>query len=185
MMNTVPGADRPGDAVMTAYRRLGHPIPRSGAGPIRAVCKLDRMASGPPTHQVDAMRALTSRPETHRAADNELYDRGCDLVEAAAAIRTAADASEAVRATPALLGCLEAALHELATAVAALEATTERAVAQPTRGDVVPMRERMHRGYANLGQALTDAERAAVAARALAGRLLTATGTGGPDRARR
>jgi hypothetical protein len=29
------------------------------------------------------MRALMSRRDTHRAADNELYDRGCDLVEAA------------------------------------------------------------------------------------------------------
>lgn len=119
------------------------------------------------------MRALMLTPDTRRAADNELYDRGCDLVEAAAAIRTAAGASEAVRAIPALLGCIETALHELAGATAALDETTERSVAEPMRRDVAARRERMHRGYANLREALTDAERAATAARPLAGRLLT------------
>jgi hypothetical protein len=114
------------------------------------------------------------RAET-RAADNELFDRGCDLVEAAAAIRTAAGASEAVRAIPALLGCLEAALHELAEAAAALEETTERAAVDPTRGDIAAVRERMHRGYGNLRQALNDAQLATTAARPLAGRLLAAT----------
>jgi hypothetical protein len=43
-----------------------------------------------------------------RPADNELYDRGCDLVEAAIAIRRLADDSAARRAVPALLGCVEA-----------------------------------------------------------------------------
>lgn len=57
---------------------------------------------------------------------------------------------------------------------AALEVTTERSIGEPTRGAVAPMRERMHRGYANLREALTDAERGATAARPLAGRLLTA-----------
>jgi hypothetical protein len=36
------------------------------------------------------------------APDNELYDRGCDLVEAATAIRRVAGAPEATRAVPAL-----------------------------------------------------------------------------------
>jgi hypothetical protein len=179
MINTVPGADWPGDAVRTAYRRFGHPIRGPDAGSIRPTCKLDRMTSGSRTYQADAMRAHI------RAADNELFDRGCDLVEAAAAIRTAAGASEAVRAVPALLGCLEAALHELAKAAAALEETTERSVAGPTRGDIAPVRERMHRGYGNLRQALTDAELAATAARPLAGRLLVATGSAEGDRGRR
>src|SRR3712207_1387489 len=134
------------------------------------------MASGSRTHQADAMRADT------RAADNELFDRGCDLVEAAAAIRAAAGASEAVRAIPALLGCLEAALHELAEATAALEQTTERSGVGPTRGDIAPVRERMHRGYGNLRQALTDAVLATTAARPLAGRLLAANGTAADTR---
>jgi hypothetical protein len=117
------------------------------------------------------------RADTRRAADNELYDRGCDLVEAAAAIRTAAGAADAVRAIPALLGCIEAALHELGDAAAVLEQTTERSVEEPTRAAGAPVHERMHRGFANLRLALTDAEGAAGAARPLAGRLLTATGT--------
>jgi hypothetical protein len=119
-----------------------------------------------------------------RAADNELYDRGCDLVEAAATIRRAAGASEAARAIPALLGCFEAALHELADAAAALEETTERSVAGPRRDDAA-MRERMHRGFTNLSVALADAEAAAAAARPLAGRLLTTHRTAGTERARR
>lgn len=113
------------------------------------------------------MRAVVSR-----APDNELYDCGCDLVQAAAAIRAAAGAPEAARAIPAVLGCIEAALHELAEAAAALEETTERS----TGGRAQPaMHRRMHKGYANLREALTDAERASTAARPLAGRLLTAT----------
>jgi hypothetical protein len=179
MMNTVRYAPRRSDAVATAYRRFGHPIRRPTAASMRPTCKLDRMASGLCTQQADAMRADT------RAADNELFDRGCDLVEAAAAIRTAAAASEAIRAIPALLGCLEAALHELAEATAALEETTQRSAVEPTRGGIAPMLERVHRGYENLRQALTDAELATTAARPLAGRLLAATGTVDGDRGRR
>jgi hypothetical protein len=169
MINTVSYARCRCDAVTTAYRRFGHPIRGRDAGSIRPTCKLDRMAKGSHRHEAVAMRADT------RAADNELFDRGCDLVEAAAAIRTAAGASEAVRAIPALLGCLEAALHELAEAAAALEETTERAAVDPTRGDIAAVRERMHRGYGNLRQALNDAQLATTAARPLAGRLLAAT----------
>jgi hypothetical protein len=179
MMNTVSYAPQRCDAVATAYRRLGRPIRSLDAGSIRPTCKLHRMASGSRTQQADGMRAET------RAADNELFDRGCDLVEAAAAIRAAAGASEAVRAVPALLGCLEAALHELTAATAALEKTTERSVVEPTRGDIAPMRERMHRGYENLRLALTDAELATTAARPLAGRLLATTGTAEGNRGRR
>jgi hypothetical protein len=130
------------------------------------------------------MPALVSTSEAHRAPDNELYDRGCDLVEAAAAIRSAAGAPEAARAIPAVLGCIETALHELAEAAAALEETTERSVGErfvtSTRRPIAPIRERMHLGYANLRVALVDAERASTAARPLAGRLLTVTGAARP-----
>jgi len=99
-----------------------------------------------------------------RPADNELYDRGCDLVEAAAAIRRLCDDRDAARAVPAVLGCVESALHELGSAVSSLdEAFTE--------GGVPPeVVRRLHRGYMNLGLALADAETAASAARGLAGR---------------
>ncbi len=110
-----------------------------------------------------------------RAPDNELYDRGFDLVEAATAIRHVADAPEAVRAVPAVLGCIEAALRELLWATAALEETSARTVEQRSgHTDSSARSERMQIGYANLQTALADAERASAAARSLAGRALAA-----------
>jgi hypothetical protein len=127
-----------------------------------------------------AVRATTvpsARTPATRAPDNELYDRGCDLVEAATAIRRVADAPEATRAVPAVLGCIEAALRELLWAAAALEETSAQAVEQSS-GCMDPRAkrrsERMQLGYANLQTALADAERASAAARSLAGRALAA-----------
>lgn len=110
-----------------------------------------------------------------RAPDNELYDRGADLVEAAMAIRRVAGSPEASRAVPAVLGCIESALEELEAATAALErATAEVASATPDPLDRRAGRiaERMRRGYANLQEALFDAHAAAAAARALTSRAL-------------
>jgi hypothetical protein len=108
-----------------------------------------------------------------RAPDNELYDRGADLVEAAMAIRRVAGSPEASRAVPAVLGCIESALEELEVATAALEETVT-AVTPTTcrsrRADRVA--ERMHRGYANLQEARFDAHAAAAAARSLTSRAL-------------
>lgn len=127
------------------------------------------------TIAVDAMTVSSARTPAIRAPDNELYDRGCDLVEAATAIRRVADAPEAARAVPAVLGCIEAGLRELLWAAAALEETSARTVEQ--RVDCVDSKarrrsERMQLGYANLQTALADAERASAAARSLAGRAL-------------
>jgi hypothetical protein len=134
------------------------------------------------------MSVSSARRPARRSPDNELYDRGCDLVEAAAAIRRVADAPEAARALPAVLGCIEATLHELLWASAALEETTARAVEERSRGRtdsrMEPRSERMQRGYANMQHALADAERASAAARSLAGRALTAAETVGTARLR-
>ena len=108
-----------------------------------------------------------------RPADNELYDRGCDLVEAATAIRRLASDPEAARAVPALLGCIEAALHELGCAAASFNEANAHAM--PTE----EMADRMHRGFMNLGLALADAELASTAARGLAGRSLAVSSRGG------
>ena len=62
------------------------------------------------------MHPAAVSPHSLRPADNELYDRGCDLVEAAAAIRQLAGEPRAARAVPAVIGCLEAALAELSGA---------------------------------------------------------------------
>jgi hypothetical protein len=111
-----------------------------------------------------------------RAPDNELYDRCCDLVEAAAGIRRLAGAPEGVRAVPAVLGSIEAALGELLQASAALEVTTACFVDERAGSRSEPRMtlrsERLQRGYANLELALADAERAAAAARSLAARAL-------------
>jgi hypothetical protein len=116
--------------------------------------------------------SLTSDPAV-RAPDNELYDRGADLVEAAMAIRRVAGSPEASRAVPAVLGCFESALQELVMASAALEQATAEA-SSTTPEDQRPDRiiERMHRGYANLQEALFDAHAAAAAARPLTSRAL-------------
>jgi hypothetical protein len=101
-------------------------------------------------------------------AENELYERGAELAEAAAAIRRVVGERDAARALPALLGCVEAALGELNAASAGL-AEADRLVSTPGR----PREERMRRGLANLGDALSDAQAAAGAARALVARVTT------------
>jgi hypothetical protein len=113
---------------------------------------------------------------SERPADNELYDRGCDLVEAAMAIRRLAEDPVAGRALPALLGCIEAALHELGCAAASMDQTSGPAM--PTEA----MADRVHRGFMNLGLALADAELASTAARGLAGRSLPVASRGRPAR---
>ena len=120
--------------------------------------------------------ACAPAPPHPRAPDNELYDRGADLVEAAMAIRRVAGSPEASRAFPAVLGCIESALQELEDATTALEQAVAEVVSTTTPGcrdrggDRVL--ERMHRGYTNLQEALFDAHAAAAAARSLTIRAL-------------
>jgi hypothetical protein len=123
------------------------------------------------------MRVTTLSASRSREPDNELYDRGCDLVEAAAAIRRAAGSPQAGRAVPAVLGCIESALEELLWASAALEQTTTDLTEAADRADLRArlITHRMRRGYANLQQALSDAQAAAAAARPLAARSLRGT----------
>jgi hypothetical protein len=101
---------------------------------------------------------------------NELYDRGCDLVEAAAAIRRTSRSAETAYAAPAMLGCIEFALAALGEAAIALGVAADTATAQAaTQGqdrDEARIR-RMHRGFAKLEDGLHDTSRLAAAARAL------------------
>jgi hypothetical protein len=118
---------------------------------------------------------MGSHTHIARAPDNELYDRGADLVEAAKAIRRVAGSPGAGRAVPAVLGCIESALQELEEATAALEQTTAEVTSttpgcRDRRADRIA--ERMHRGYVNLQEALFDAHAAAAAARSLTSRAL-------------
>jgi hypothetical protein len=117
--------------------------------------------------------SLSTRPP-----DNELYDRGCDVVEAAASIRRLAADPRGARALPAVLGCLEAALHELRGACPAMEQTTDSVTRERERSGRNDRRwavaDRMHRGFTQLERALSDAEVAASATRSLAARSLGA-----------
>ena len=129
------------------------------------------------TIAVRAMTASSAHAPATRSPDNELYDRGCDLVEAATAIRRVASAPDATRAVPAVLGCVEAALRELLWAAATLEETSARTVERNSGSPdsrAARKSERMQAGYANLQTALADAERASAAARSLAARALAA-----------
>lgn len=108
-----------------------------------------------------------------RAPDNELFDRGCDLVEAALAIRRLAGDPDSVRAVPSLLGCIETCLQELAAATTELEAA-EPAPAHANGPAVAAADRRRRRGLTNLRIALGDAATASHAARALTARIVEA-----------
>ena len=120
------------------------------------------------------MRApFADAPEPpRRAPDNELFDRGCDLLEAAGAIRRLTSDPRSARAVARVLGCIEASPDELAAAAAILEQ------ADPVDGDAnapvdTAAEARRRRGLGNLRVALADAAGTAQAARALAARVLT------------
>jgi hypothetical protein len=99
-----------------------------------------------------------------REPDNELYERASELVEAAAAIREAAADPGAAPAVPALLGCIETALRDLASVAGELERRTTAGCNGDRR------RERAGRGYQSLRVGLDDAAVAARAAQTLAAR---------------
>jgi hypothetical protein len=111
-----------------------------------------------------------SSPTLQRDAENELYDLGCDLVEAAAGISQRAADPSAARAVPALLGCIEAALNELSDACGALQYVNTESIPPPSEARRRAAADRLDRGYTNLVVALQDARDASRAARPLAAR---------------
>jgi hypothetical protein len=106
----------------------------------------------------------TDGTASRRDVENELYDFGFCLVEAAAGIARVAADPDAARAVPALLGCIEAALAELHGASIALQRMHAASSPSPPSADA------LERGYTNLAVALQDARCASHAARALAAR---------------
>src|SRR4051812_48167172 len=117
---------------------------------------------------------MRSSPTSRRDAENELYDLGCDLVEAAAGISRRAPDPYAARAVPALLGCIEAALRELSSACDALQYVNAESAPPPSDARRRAVSDRLDRGYTNLMVALQDARYASRAARSLAARDLPA-----------
>jgi hypothetical protein len=134
------------------------------------------MANGTRPVQPARMPRLADRFASRREADNELYDFGCDLVEAAADIARSAADPDAARAVPAVLGCIEAALQELSGACAALQRANAESTERPSDARALAVVDRLERGYANLSVALRDARDASRAARSLAARRLGASG---------
>jgi hypothetical protein len=131
---------------------------------------LDLMVDAEGREQARGMPRSAAWSSTRRDADNELYEFGCNLVEAAAEICRVAASPEAAPAIPALLGCVEAALHELSRTSAALQHASQQQdeTAANARGQAAA--DRLQRGYTNLSVALKDARAAARAARSLAAR---------------
>jgi hypothetical protein len=94
MVHTITNRVLVGYAVATASPRIAHPMLRTmrgvflrhdhAAGALGGgIYTFDRMAqASAPGHSSDMHRTLGSH-RSKRPADNELYDRGCDLVEAA------------------------------------------------------------------------------------------------------
>jgi hypothetical protein len=80
---------------------------------------------------------------------------------------------------------MESALQELMWAAAALEQTSADHLEQKSQDHPWVRAERMQRGFANLQQALSDAERASAAARSLAARALAPVESARPARRRR
>ena len=73
------------------------------------------------------MRSRSVSPQRDPA--NELYDRACDIVAAAAELRDAAGNDNNDAAVAATLNCLEAALGDIASALDALSASSARRIA--------------------------------------------------------
>jgi hypothetical protein len=106
------------------------------------------------------------RSAARRAPDIELYDHACELVEATAAIRRAVAEPDSTDAVPALLGCVETALRDLAFVADGLDRATDANGATMTGEH----RARAAHGHRDLHVALKDAAIAARVAQALAAR---------------
>ena len=91
---------------------------------------------------------------------NNLYDRGCSLLDAARSLREAALAPESQPALAATLGCVEESLEELVAAVAVMKA---RALEQPDARDQVTGRLELLRSDLAAAKASCGASREAAA----------------------
>jgi hypothetical protein len=110
-----------------------------------------------------------------RIADNELYDRACDLLLAAEGIRRAAAEPSAAAATAATLGCVEASLEALTHGTAAMRRAADRELSrcEAASSDAAPVsREDVHVAFSELVRALENSRHAAGQLRERTGPLL-------------
>jgi hypothetical protein len=139
-----------------------------------AVYTLDRIAAVNRRVHAALMTSSASVSPSLRSPDNALYDRACELVEAAVAIRRGATDAGATPAVPAVLGCIGAALHELSRACTALQQVNAQAPTSAGDHGARTAADRMEQGLVNLRVAVDDAETASQAARSLAARRIVA-----------
>jgi hypothetical protein len=129
-----------------------------------------------PRPRSEARSVTDQRAPQRNDPAQELYDRACDLLFTAQELRAAAREPGIASAAPATLGCLEAGLGELASAVALMRAEAMRhlaranAVAPEALGDLSP--QKAQREFSALAEALRTAERATNATRNRLGPLL-------------
>ncbi len=83
-------------------------------------------------------RSITSGSRApERDPANELYDQACALLDAAQGLRAAAGPRRSAPAIAASLGCVEASLEALATAVAVMRVAALETVAEVPSTDAV------------------------------------------------
>lgn len=89
------------------------------------------------TVTVDVMSTVTvthlSTIGTRRDPASDLYERACDLIEAAAGLRDAAERNGNQPAVAATLGCIEIALADIAATGELLAAGVARSIDGPVR----------------------------------------------------
>lgn len=112
-----------------------------------------------------------------RPADtvNAVFDAAAELVEAAAALRHAAEQPGAAGAAPAVLGCVEVVERQLAAVSRTLRDDADALLVAGRGCATTPSSDRsarMRSGFDNLEVALGDAAAAAAAARSLTARAL-------------
>jgi hypothetical protein len=165
-----------GELVVESRDRGLECVPSSDVGGVSdARAGVTAWQRGAHRNTVARMRRSAIGRRSSRPPESELYDRGSELVEAAAAIRRLAGTPGAAPAVPAVLGCVEESLHQLLGGMTELERTSVGALDSFSRdaaGEHGPRVARMRRAFVNLKIALHDAHRASKAARALAARAL-------------
>jgi hypothetical protein len=119
-------------------------------------------------------RSATSRsgaPERDPA--NELYDEACALLDAAQRMRAAAGPRRSAPAIAASLGCVEASLEALATAVTVMRIATLETVAELPSVDALDRDvPRIRAGFDRLTRDLQESRLSCAAAREVVGPVL-------------
>jgi hypothetical protein len=111
------------------------------------------------------------RPERDPA--NELYDEACALLDAAQGLRAAAGPRRSAPAIAASLGCVEASLEALATAVAVMRVAALETVAEVPSTDAVDREvPQIRAGFDRLARDLQASRLSSAAAREVVGPVL-------------